>query len=172
MIAKTASLVELVARTAFELRENRPRFGALQPLSLSPPVIPKVLDIDPFHGRELALWAGAARSAMPHGFPGTSVERRTDPRGPIRPTVGRPQRPSRRPLRIHGAARLWCTTPRRETAPSETAFEGGEMSQYQGPLVLVGSPAALCQAIEAPGPAEPAWVRISSWCSWFGRSSI
>jgi hypothetical protein len=30
---------------------------------------------------------------------------------------------------------LWCTTPRRETAPSETAFEGGEMGQYQGPLV-------------------------------------
>ncbi len=27
-------------------------------------IIPKVLDIDPFHGRELALWGGAARSAM------------------------------------------------------------------------------------------------------------
>jgi len=48
---------------------------------------------------------------------GTSVKRRNDPRGPIRPTEGRPQRPSRRPLWRHRAARLWCTTPRRETAP-------------------------------------------------------
>ncbi len=31
------------------------------------PLIPKVLDIDPFHGRELALWVGAAQVARGAG---------------------------------------------------------------------------------------------------------
>ena len=49
------------------------------------PIIPKVLDIDPFHGRELALWVGAARSAMPHGFPGHRSSVATTPEGQFAP---------------------------------------------------------------------------------------
>ncbi len=39
-------------------------------------------------------------------------------------------------------ALVWCTTsgpPHKSKGGSETAFEGGEMSQYQGPLVLRSS---------------------------------
>jgi hypothetical protein len=49
-------------------------------------IIPKVLDIDLFHGRDLVPWVGAARSAIPE----LSGKRRNDPRGEIRATGGRP----------------------------------------------------------------------------------
>ncbi len=116
--APPSGKVSRLASLSLELTSRRYRAGGA--------LMPKVLDIDPFHGREFCLWVGAARSAIPE----LSGKRRNDTRGEIRPTGGRPQRPSRRVT-----ARLWCTTPRRETAPSETAFAGGEMRQYQGPLV-------------------------------------
>ena len=53
-------------------------------------VIPKVPDIDPFQGREEVIWIGAARRAMPRGFPGHRSSVAATPDDPIRPTEGRP----------------------------------------------------------------------------------
>jgi hypothetical protein len=126
--------------------ENRQSPKSL-PLSETPQampgLIPKGVDIDPFHGGKTACPGrrGAQRDAP--WIPGVSGKRRNAPGGPFCPTEGRPQRPSRCPLWIHRAVRLWRPTPRRETAPGETAFEGGEMGQYPRPLVLGTKPVDL-----------------------------
>ena len=77
--------------------------------------------ITPFMGRSCSPGRRGARRDAPW-IPGTSVKRRNDPRGQIRATEGRPQRPSRLPLWVHGAACLWCPTPGRETAPGANAW--------------------------------------------------